>query len=128
MQSALSEPAQTGDLAVDASAAGTRQLGGRIVAYDKGTGEIVWSVEQKNDYWSSPVVVYDDSGRGYLIQCDRGGGVTMYDAIDGTQLHAIDLGSRIDSTPAVFGNYLIVGTRGKDGAGKPAKIYCIRIS
>ena len=107
---------------------GSYRLGGRIVAYDKGTGQIVWAVEQSNDYWSSPVVVYDDAGRGYLIQCDRGGGVTMYDASNGTQLHSIDLGSRIDSTPAVFGNYLVVGTRGKDGAGKSAKIACIRIS
>ncbi len=107
---------------------GSYQLGGRIVAYDKGTGQIVWAVEQSNDYWSSPVVVYNDAGRGYLIQCDRGGGVTMYDASNGTQLHSIDLGSRIDSTPAIFGNYLVVGTRGKDGAGKAAKIACIHIS
>lgn len=107
---------------------GTYQLGGRLVAYDKGTGEIVWAIEQSNDYWSSPVVVYDDGGRGYLIQCDRGGIMTFYDASDGTQLNTVDLGSRIDSTPAVFGNYIVVGTRGKGGAGKAAKIACIKIS
>ena len=89
---------------------------------------MVWSVEQTSDYWSSPVVVYGDSGEAYLIQCDRGGYVTLYDASDGEKLNTIDLGSRIDSTPAVFNNMLIVGTRGKGGSGKTQKIACIKIS
>jgi hypothetical protein len=102
--------------------------GGRIVAYDKATGNIVWSVEQTNDYWASPVVVYDAQGKAYLIQCDRGGYVTLYDASNGIQLNSIDLGSRIDSTPAVFNNMLVVGTRGKGGSGKGPQIVCIKIS
>ena len=73
-------------------------------------------------------MIYDGSGRGYLIQCDRGGTVTLYDAAEGTQLTTLDLGSRIDSTPAVFGDYLVVGTRGKGGSGKAAKISCVKIS
>ena len=107
---------------------GAYSLGGRIVAYDKTTGNIVWSIEQTNDYWASPVVVYDAQGKAYLIQCDRGGIVTFYDASSGIQLSNIDLGSRIDSTPAVFNNLLVVGTRGKGGSGKAAQIVCIKIS
>ena len=107
---------------------GAYSLGGRIVAYDKTTGNIVWSIEQTNDYWASPVVVYDAQGKAYLIQCDRGGIVTFYDASHGTQLSTIDLGSRIDSTPAVFDNMLVVGTRGKGGAGKGPQIVCLKIS
>ncbi|NLI54132.1 MAG: hypothetical protein GX417_07370, partial [Clostridiales bacterium] len=84
------------------NASGGYTLGGRIVAYDKATGSIVWSVEQSNDYWASPVVVYDAQGKGYLVQCDRGGYVTLYDASSGIQLNSVDIGSRIDSTPAVF--------------------------
>ena len=103
-------------------------LGGRIVAYDKKTGNIVWSVEQTNDYWSSPAVVYDSLGKAYLVQCDRGGFVTLYDASRGTQLNSVDLGSRIDSTPAVFNDLLVVGTRGKGGSGKGAQIVCLKIS
>ncbi len=103
-------------------------IGGRIVAYDKTSGEIAWSVEQPNDYWSSPVVVYDEYGKAYLIQCDRGGIVTLYDASTGTLMTTLDLGSRIDSTPAVYNDMLVVGTRGKGGSGKSAKIYCIKIS
>ncbi|MPM60280.1 hypothetical protein SDC9_107131 [bioreactor metagenome] len=108
-------------------ASGTYSLGGRIVAYDKKTGNIVWSVEQTNDYWASPVVVYDPQGKAYLIQCDRGGIVTFYDASSGIQLSTIDLGSRIDSPPAVFDNMVVVGTRGKGGAGKGPQIICLKI-
>lgn len=107
---------------------GAYTLGGRIVALDKSTGAVVWSKEQSSDYWSSPVVVYDEQGKAYLIQCDRGGYVTLYDASTGDKLNSIDLGSRIDSTPAVFNNMLVVGTRGKGGAGKSAMIVCIKIS
>ena len=110
-----------------ANASGGYSLGGRIVAYDKATGSIIWSVEQTNDYWASPVVVYDAQGKAYLIQCDRGGYVTMYDASNGDVLHSLDLGSRIDSTPAVFNDMLVVGTRGKGGSGKSAQIVCIKI-
>ncbi len=111
-----------------ADASGTYSLGGRIVAYDKSTGNIVWSIEQTNDYWASPVVVYDPQGKGYLILCDRGGYITLYDASSGIQLNSMDLGSRIDSTPAVFNNMLVVGTRGKGGSGKGPKIICLKIS
>ena len=107
---------------------GNYTVGGRIVALDKSTGTVVWSIEQDNDYWSSPVVVYDEQGRGYLLQCDRGGYITLYDAQYGTELNQLDLGSRIDSTPAVFNNMLVVGTRGKGGSGAAPKIYCIKIS
>ena len=110
------------------NAGGTYTIGGRIVAYDKSTGAIIWSIEQTNDYWASPVVVYDEKGKAYLIQCDRGGNVTMYDASNGTMLNSVDLGSRIDSTPAVFNNLLVVGTRGKGGSGKGPQIVCLKIS
>lgn len=103
-------------------------LGGKIVAYNKRTGELVWTIEQTADYWSSPVLVYTESGRGFLIQCDRDGYVKMYDAQSGSELSVIDLGSRIDSTPTAFGNYLVVGTRGKGGNGDAPKIVCIKIN
>lgn len=135
---ASAQAAQTTDAAETADAAseilpqtnasGTFSTGGRIVAYDKATGNIIWDIEQTNDYWSSPVVVYDPQGKAYLIQCDRGGYVTMYDASSGIMLNSIDVGSRIDSTPAVFDNLLVVGTRGKGGSGKGPMIICLKIS
>ena len=115
-----------GDVLPQPDANGGYTLGGRIVAYDKATGNIAWSTEQTNDYWASPVVVYDAQGKAYLIQCDRGGYVTLYDASSGIQLNSVDLGSRIDSTPAVFNNMLVVGTRGKGGSGKGRRLSASR--
>ena len=127
----------TGETAVDDAAdpeatasAGGDSLGGRIVAYDKTTGEVAWSIEDPGDgdYWSSPVVVYDENDNAYLIQCDRAGMVKLYDASTSALLYSLDLGSRIDSTPAVFNNYLVVGTRGKGGSQESAKIICVKIA
>lgn len=135
---AMSDDASTSDAGDDdatqqsppANSPGEYTLGGRIVAYNKTTGEVAWSIEQAGtgDYWSSPVVVYDEDGKGYLIQCDRAGMVKLYDASTSALLYSLDLGSRIDSTPAVFNNYLVVGTRGKGGSGESAKIICVKIA
>ena len=103
-------------------------LGGRIVAYDKLTGRILWTVEQSADYWSTPVIVYDENNRGYLVQCDRSGRAKLYDASNGTFLNELDLGSRIDSTPVAVDGMLVVGTRGKGGSGAAAKIMGFRVS
>ena len=101
--------------------------GGLIIALDKTTGEEKWRVEQADGIWSAPVVIYDENGKGYILQCDRGGKLTLYSGIDGQAMCSIDLGSRIESTPAVFNNTLVVGTRGVDGSGQGPKIVGIRI-
>lgn len=107
--------------------------GGRLVAFDKSTGNVVWSIETDGsaDYVSSPLVLYTDRGDAYLIACDRSGRVNLYDASTGGMAlcSSLDLGARIDSTPAAFGNYFVVGTTGKapDGTETSPKIYCIKV-
>lgn len=88
--------------------------GGRIVAYDRSNGSVQWSIEQEGsgDYVSSPLVVYTDAGDAYLIACDRSGFIKLYNAARGTLLDSYQAGSRIDGTPAAFGNYFVVGTTG----------------
>lgn len=107
---------------------GETKLGARLIAYDKKTGDEVWRYEQENGYWSSPVVVYDENGTAYLIQCDRGGIMRIHDPRSGGKvLCEIDIGSRIESTPAVFNNMIVVGTRGQYGSGDSPKVVCVRI-
>ena len=107
--------------------------GGRLVAFDKTDGTVIWSIETDGsaDYVSSPLVVYTDRGDAYLIACDRSGKVNLYDAATGGMAlcSALDLGGRIDSTPAAFGNYLVVGTTGRaaDGSETSPKICCIKV-
>ncbi|MDL2259056.1 pyrrolo-quinoline quinone [Eubacteriales bacterium OttesenSCG-928-K08] len=103
--------------------------GGRIVAYNKHDGTELWRYEQAGGYWSSPVVVYDKEGNGYLIQCDRSGRMRIHDPLDGGKvLFDLDMGSRIEATPAVFGDYLVVGTRGTNGSGEGPKIVGVKIN
>ncbi|OQB24930.1 MAG: PQQ enzyme repeat protein [Firmicutes bacterium ADurb.Bin182] len=105
---------------------GTKQVyGGRIVCYNKETGNEVWRYEQKDNYWSSPVVIYDENDNAYLIQCDRGGMMRMHDARTGSVLSEVYMGSDIDATPSVFNNMIVVGTRG--GNDEHQKIIGVRI-
>jgi len=106
---------------------GQSQLGGRIVAYDKATGQELWRYEQAAGYWSSPVVIYDENETAYLIQCDANGIMRMHDPRTGSIICELDLGSRIESTPAVFNNILVVGTRGQYGRGESQKIIGVLI-
>ena len=117
----------------DADKVSSYTYGGRLVAFDKSDGNVVWSIETNGsaDYVSSPLVIYTDRGDAYLIACDRSGRVNLYDAATGGMAlcSSLDLGARIDSTPAAFGNYLVVGTTGKgaDGTETSPKIYCIKV-
>ena len=87
---------------------------GKFVALDKATGKEVWAVSTNNYSWSSPVVVYDKSGDGYLITADSSGTIYLLDARTGKQLDTFASGANVEATPAVFNNRVIVGTRGQN--------------
>jgi len=103
------------------------QNGGRLVAYNKHNGEVLWTFEQAAGYWASPVVIYDENDDAYLIQCDRSGMLRLHDPRTGEVLFEMDMGSRIESTPAVFENMLVVGTRGTHGSGESPRILGVKI-
>ena len=86
---------------------------GKLVALNKKTGGEVWSVEMKYYSWSSPVAVYDAKGDGYIIQCDSDGNMFLIDGLTGVLKSTVNLGKNIEASPAVFGNTIVVGTRGK---------------
>ncbi len=117
----------------DTGAVSSYTYGGRLVAFDKSDGTVVWSIETEGsaDYVASPVVFYTDRGDAYLVACDRSGKMNLYDAATGGMAlcASLDLGARIDSTPAAFGNYLVVGTTGQtpDGTETSPLIYCVKI-
>ncbi len=90
---------------------------GLLVAMDKQTGETRWTFPMKHYAWSSPVAVYAQDGTAYLVQCDSGGSMFLLDAKTGKQLDRIDLGANVEATPAVFGDTVVVGTRGKKIVG-----------
>ena len=87
-----------------------RELG-VLSALRKDTGEIAW--EYETDYiWTSPVCVYDESGRGYVLCGNSVGTLALLDGLTGEVLDTFDLGTNIEASPAVYENRLVVGTRG----------------
>ena len=87
---------------------------GKLIAFDKKTGNIVWSLNMQHYCWSSPVDVYSKDGKTYLIQSDSAGNMFLIDGRTGKILHSVNLSySNVEGSPAVYGNMVVVGTRGQ---------------
>ena len=93
---------------------------GTLVALDKETGEEVWKKETAMYSWSSPVDFYDKDGNGYLIYCNSGFNMFLLDGKTGEELDYINLGGNIEASPAIYGNYVVVGTR-------TMRTYCVEV-
>ncbi|MDD2647889.1 MAG: PQQ-binding-like beta-propeller repeat protein [Eubacteriales bacterium] len=93
-----------------------------VVALYKESGETKWSHELEASTWSSPVAVYTDSGKAYILQGDNDGILTMLSS-SGKELETLDLGGAIIGSPAVYQNKLVVGTSAK----KDSKIVCVEL-
>ena len=86
---------------------------GRLVALDKASGKEVWAFTTPNYSWSSPLLVYDKAGDGYLVYADSGGTVHLLDARTGKQLDTFNAGANVEASPSAFGDRIVVGTRGQ---------------
>jgi outer membrane protein assembly factor BamB len=96
---------------------------GLLVALDKATGAEVWRFPMDNYAWSSPVAVYTAEGKSYIVICDSKGYVFLLEGKTGRPLSSLstsESGSPIEASPAVFGNTIVIGTRGE-------RIFGIRI-
>ncbi len=96
--------------------------GNRLVAYNKESGEKVWSYEMNHYSWSSPVDCYDKDGNAYIIMTDTLGQVHLVNGKTGeriTYLQTIrNKGTEneskqvlIESSPMVYGDMVIIGSR-----------------
>ncbi len=86
---------------------------GVLAALDRQTGKEVWSIPMDNYAWSSPAAVYTPGGKGYIIQCDSAGNMFLIDGAKGEILDTISLETNIEASPAIFGDMIVVGTRGQ---------------
>ena len=97
---------------------------GRLIAIDKLTGQIVWIY--KSPYsWSSPVAVYTEDNKAYIVYCEHNGKISLLDALTGKQIDLVTLSLgrqyiTIEATPAIYDDILVVGTYAE-------KIYGVRI-
>lgn len=85
---------------------------GVLACLNKKTGAVEW--EHNSSYaWSSPVCVYNSDGSGNVIYANSEGRMFLLDGKTGTELNSVVVDqSNIEASPAVYEDYLVVGTRG----------------
>ncbi|MHB1485402.1 MAG: outer membrane protein assembly factor BamB family protein [Saccharofermentanales bacterium] len=97
--------------------------GNTIAAFNAQTGALVWEYKMNSYGWSSPVDIYDAKGEMYIIMADSVSQIHLIDGADGKRLDVIQIkrgfrtagatsGGNIESSPAIMGNTLVIGTRG----------------
>ena len=94
---------------------------GQLVALNKETGEIVWTLDTQVYSWSSPTLVYDKDGKGYVVFCNTGFNMYLLDGLTGEECDSVNLGGNVEASPAIFNNYVVVGHRGQH-------MYCMEIT
>ena len=97
--------------------------GSKIIALNKSSGTVAWEKSLSANAVSSPVAVYDESGRAWVIQGDEDGVLHMLDGQTGSERSTLDLGGSIQGSPAVYKDILVIGTCSKDNA----KMYGIQL-
>ncbi len=84
---------------------------GKMIAFDKETGDVVWEANTGNYAWSSPVAIYTEEGKSYIFQADASGKCCLYEGTTGKRVFTTELKQTVEASPVVFGNYMVLGTR-----------------
>lgn len=103
----------------------------QVIALNKANGSVAWQASLESPSISSPVAVYNEDGKAWLIQAESNGNIHLMDPLDGSVLDTLTLAPiedaegelAIEGSPAVYGNLLVIGTTGKNAGG----VYCIKI-
>ena len=84
---------------------------GVLACLKKSDGSKVW--EDSSSYaWSSPVCVYNEDGSGKVLYCNSSGDVRLLDGKTGKLEDTVSISDGvIEASPAVYDNYMVVGTR-----------------
>ena len=103
---------------------GSKAMAGVIIALDKTSGQVVWYKEMEAYCYSSPVAVYDENGRGWIIQACSNGTIYLMDGLTGSVINTLQVNGVIEGSPAVYDDMLVIGTTGKG----TSYIYGIKIN
>lgn len=90
----------------------TNNRNGAFTAFDRRNGATVYSTPLSYYAWSSPVGFLNPDGRMFVVTADCSGRVYLIDGADGRIIASKKIGANFESSPAVAGNSLIVGSRG----------------
>ena len=85
---------------------------GTLFALDTENGKMLWDTDLTSYTWSSPVALYTESNKSYIVIAEYSGQLHLVDGASGDILSSLDLGANVEASPVVFGQYLVIGTRG----------------
>lgn len=94
---------------------------GTLAAIRTKDGSVAWEKETDIYSWSSPVDFYDTEGNGYIIHCNSAGNMYFLDGLTGEELDRVNLGSNVEASPAMYNDYVVVGTREQ-------QVHCMKVS
>ena len=86
---------------------------GAVVALRKSDGSVAWSRQLDSYTHSSPVAVYSEDGRCWILQASYNGTLYCLDGATGQIVTTMTLEGKIEGSPAVYNNTLVIGTTGK---------------
>lgn len=86
---------------------------GNLVALNRYTGKVVYEVPLEHYAWSSPVGFYNEDNKLFVVLGDCAGNMYIFEGATGKRLFMKKIGDNFESSPAVAGNSLVVGSRGK---------------
>ena len=97
--------------------------GSVVIALNKDDGTVAWQTPLAANAISSPVAVYNEAGKAWLVQAEMDGNLHLMDAMTGEVLSTVTVDGTLEASPAVYGDMLVIGATGR---GKGA-VYCFRI-
>ncbi len=83
---------------------------GVLACIDRESGEVIWEHDAYYT-WSSPVLVYNEDGSGYIVYCTYGNNMYLLDGESGEVYDSFNLLGGVEATPAVYEDMIVVGTR-----------------
>lgn len=84
---------------------------GVLACLDRETGETVWEHKTSVYTWSSPVLVYNSDGSGYVVYCTYGDYMYLLDGQTGEALSSLNIQGGAEASPAVYEDMVVIGTR-----------------
>ena len=84
---------------------------GELVALSTKDGSIIYNISLRQFCWSSPVAFYDNENRMYIFTGDGEGYIYLIEAKTGKVLHTRKVAYNFESSPTVYGNAAVVGSR-----------------
>jgi len=88
--------------------------GGELVAFSRADGSIVYRTPLKFYSWSSPVAFYNEQGQLFIFTADSKGNVYLLRGSTGEILFTQRMGNIFESSPAVNGSDVVIGSRGTE--------------